>query len=347
MTKRIVFGLIGLALVAVVVIRVIQGSAEVEQTPDVAEIRRQSGIPVEVARARVDTLVVRREFTGTLRGIRSATIKARTEDEIIDIPVSVGQRVSTGDELIRQSSQGSMSSVHQAEAAWEQARRMVERLRPLRDEGAISEQDWDDAVTGLAVSEANLAAARRSIVLTSPIDGIVTDILETRGTVPSSGDPLVRVSDLSQLQVLLQVSAGQSRELALRQEAELPDHDLTGRITRIALQANPETRLLEVELTFPGARSGGGQMIVPGSLVRAQVVVGRRETALMVPRVAVREGMLWVVDAEGLAHSRPITIGLAGDAVVEILEGVAEGEQVVVAGASLLSDGAKTRIVGG
>jgi membrane fusion protein (multidrug efflux system) len=302
---------------------------------------------VEVAQVSVGALVVRREFTGTLRGIRSATIKARTEDEIIDIPVSVGQRVSAGTELIRQSSQGSMSSVHQAEAAREQASRMVERLRPLREEGAISEQDWDDAVTGLAVAEANLAAARRSIVLTSPIDGIVTDILETIGTVPSSGDPLVRVSDLSQLQVLLQVSAGQVRELALRQEAELPDHNLTGRITRIALQADPETRLLEVELTFPGIRSRSEQMVVPGSLVRTQVVVGRREAVLMVPRVSVREGILWVVDSEGMAHQRSVTIGLSGDEGIEILDGVAEGEQVVIAGASLLSDGAQTRIVGG
>jgi membrane fusion protein (multidrug efflux system) len=347
MIKRIVVGVVALALVAVVIIRIIQGSAEVEPAPDVAEIRRQTGIPVEVAQVSVGALVVRREFTGTLRGIRSATIKARTEDEIIDIPVSVGQRVSAGTELIRQSSQGSMSSVHQAEAAREQASRMVERLRPLREEGAISEQDWDDAVTGLAVAEANLAAARRSIVLTSPIDGIVTDILETIGTVPSSGDPLVRVSDLSQLQVLLQVSAGQVRELALRQEAELPDHNLTGRITRIALQADPETRLLEVELTFPGIRSRSEQMVVPGSLVRTQVVVGRREAVLMVPRVSVREGILWVVDSEGMAHQRSVTIGLSGDEGIEILDGVAEGEQVVIAGASLLSDGAQTRIVGG
>jgi len=347
MTKRIVFGIIGLVLVLVVIIRVMQGSADMEPAPDVAEIRQRMGIPVEVARAQVDALVVRREFTGTLRGIRSATIKARTGDEIIDIPVRVGQRVRTGDELIRQSSQGSMSSVRQAEAAWEQARRTVERLRPLRNEGAISEQDWDDAVTGLAVAEANLEAARRSIVLTSPIDGVVTDILETRGTVPSAGDPLVRVSDLTQLQVLLQVSPGQARELALHQQAELPDHDLLGMVTRIALQADPETRLLEIELTFPGTRSNDAQMVVPGSLVKTQVVVGRRESALLVPRSAVKVGTVWVVDGEGIAHQRTVTTGLIGDEGVEILEGISEGEHVVVAGASLLSDGAQTRIVGG
>lgn len=347
MIKRIVLGVIGLILVVVVIVRVIQGSADIEPAPDVSEIRQQTGIPVEVARAQVAALVVRREFTGTLRGIRSATIRARTGDEIIDIPVRVGQRVRSGDELIRQSSQGSMSSVRQAEAAWEQARRTVERLRPLREEGAISEQDWDDAVTGLAVAEANLEAARRSIVLTSPIDGIVTDILETRGTVPAPGDPLLRVSDLSQLQVLLQVSAGQAAELALRQQAELPDHDLVGTVTRIALQADPETRLLEVELTFPGTRSSSVQNVVPGSLVKVQVVIGRREAALLVPRSAVRAGVVWVVDEAGVARQRPVTTGLVGDEGVEILEGISQGEQVVVTGASLLSDGALTRIVGG
>lgn len=350
MTKRIVLGAIGLVLVLVIVIRVIQGSADIEPAPDVSEIRQRTGIPVEVDRARIDTLVVRREFTGTLRGIRSATIKARTGDEIIDIPVHVGQRVSSGDELIRQTSHGSMSSVNQAEAAWEQAQRTVDRMRPLRDQGAISEQDWDDAVTALAVAEANLSAARKSIVLTSPIDGIVTDILETRGTVPEAGDPLVRVSDLSRLQVLLQVSPSRARELALGQQAELPDYDLEGRVTRIALQADPATRLLEVELTLPGApanSSQSSQMIVPGSLVTARIVVGRRQQTLLVPRAAVREGVVWVVDTDGVAHRRDVTIGLQGDESVEVVTGVTEGEQVVVAGASLLSDGAQTRIVGG
>ncbi len=351
MTKRIVIGAIGLALVILTIIRVVQASANEEPAPDVTEIRRQAGVPVEVDRAVVGPLVVHRQFTGTIRGIRSATIKAKTSDEIVEIPVQVGQRVRVGDMLIRQSSEGSMSSVRQAEAAWEQAQRSVERLRPLRDGGAISEQDWDNAVTALAVAEANLTAARRAIVLTSPIDGIVTDILETRGTVPSAGDPLVRVSDLSQLQVLLHVSPEQARELALEQQASLPDFAMQGVVSRIALQADPESRLLEVELTFPGSGSRASQnnrdRVVPGALVTSQVIVARRDSALLVPRDATRDGTVWVVDADGVAHLRSVTAGIEGDDHVEILAGIVEGERVVVTGASLLSDGAQTRVVGG
>jgi multidrug efflux pump subunit AcrA (membrane-fusion protein) len=77
------------------------------------------------------------------------------------------------------------------------------------------------------------------------------------------------------------------------------------------------------------------------------VEVGREESALLVPRTAVREGTVWVVDPAGVAQRRTVTVGLTGNDDAQILGGVAEGERVVVAGASLLSDGAQTRIVGG
>lgn len=345
--KKIVFGLIGLILVVLVVVRVVQASGEQELPPGVEEIRRQSGIPVEVTALQIGPLVVSREYTGTIRGIRSATIKARTSDEIVDIPVRVGQRVASGDILIRQSQEGSMASVRQAEAAHDQASRSVDRLRPLKEQGAISEQDWDNAQTALSMAEANLAAARRSVELTSPIDGVVTDILETRGTVPSSGDPLIRVSDLSRVQVLLQLSTSQSREIALGQQAMLPEYQLTGRVSRIALQASPESRLLEVELTFPGSSSSSEYRVVPGGLVTAGVVVGERETALLIPRDALDEGTVWVIDEANIASRHAVVTGLTAADQVEVLEGLAEGDRVVVAGASLLSEGALARIVGG
>lgn len=344
MTKRIVWGAIAVALVALVAFRVVQARRGAPETPEVDEIRARTGIPVEVTAVTEGELVVRREFTGVLRGIRSATIRARTGDEILDIPVRVGQRVRAGDVVIRQSSEGSLASVQQAQASYEQAQRNVERLRPLHERGAISDQDWDNALTGLRVAEANLAAARRRVDLESPIDGVVTDLMVNRGAMPESGDPLARVSDLSRLQVLVQVSAEQARELAMRQPARLPEHGLEGSVSRVAMQADPVSRLLEVELTFPGGAAGANA--VPGTLVTAQVEVGRRASALLVPRAAVSDGVAWVVDSAGVAHRREVTTGLEGDGLLEIVAGLELGEQVVIAGQSLLSDEAQTRVVG-
>lgn len=346
MIRRLGAGALVLGLVALVVWRIVQATTGSAAAPDVDAIRRQTGIPVEVAAARTGPLVVRREFTGTLRGIRSATIKARSADEIVEIPVRVGQRVRVGDLLLRQASQSSVAAVQQAEAASEQARRTVERMRPLHERGAISEQDWDLAVTALRVAETNLDAARAKVDLKSPIDGVVTDILLTRGSVPATADPLMRVSDLSRVQVTIDVSVEQARELAVDQPASVPGIGLVGRVSRIALQADPASRLLEVELTFPGATALAGERVVPGTLVAAEIEVGRRTEALLVPRAAVRDSLLWVVDSAGVARRRVVRLGLAGDGWVEVRDGLLPGERVVTAGASLLSDGARTRVVG-
>ncbi len=365
--KRIVVGIITLAVVAMVVVRIIQASRPAEPTRDVTEIRQEAGIPVEVARAAVGPLEVRRPFTGTVRGIRSATVRARTADQILEIPVRVGQRVSEGEVVLRQSSQGSQASVLQAEAAHAQAVRTVERLRPLHEQGAISNQDWDNAQTALSVADANLQAARRAIVLTSPIDGVVTDILETAGSFPGSGDPLLRISDLSRVQVLLGVSPGQREELQVGQRALLPARSGEGKITRIAMQADPDTRLIEVEVTFPGsvATAGSGSPgdsgargpgeatgvaappLVPSTLANVEIVVGARDSTLQIPAAALQNGSVWVVDGQGMAHARAARVGLQGNGSVEILEGLEAGDQVVTAGASLLSEGVRTRVVGG
>jgi multidrug efflux pump subunit AcrA (membrane-fusion protein) len=110
------------------------------------------------------------------------------------------------------------------------------------------------------------------------------------------------------------------------------------------MQADPVSRLLEVELTFPNGAAGAGA--VPGTLVTARVEVGRREAAVLVPRSAVSEGTAWVIDTAGVAHRRAVTTGLEGDGRVEIRAGLTPGERVVVAGATLLSEGAQTRVVG-
>jgi RND family efflux transporter MFP subunit len=344
--KRIVVGIVILTIAAVVIVRIVQASAPAKPTQDVPEIRQQVGIPVEVAEAFTGPLEVRRPFTGTVRGIRSATVRARTGDQIMEIPVQVGQRVEEGEVVLRQSSEGSQASVRQAEAAHAQALRTLERLRPLHEQGAISNQDWDNAQTALSVAEANLEAARRAIVLTSPIDGVVTDILETPGSFPEMGDPLIRISDLSRVQVLLGVSPGQREELAVGQRALIGSGLPEGRISRIALQANPESRLIEVEVTFPGSAAGRRIPLLPSTLATVEIVVGARDSALQIPSAALQDRSVWVVDAQGLAHARPVEVGLQGNGAVEILQGLEEGDRVVTAGASLLSDGVHTRVVG-
>jgi hypothetical protein len=58
-------------------------------------------------------------------------------------------------------------------------------------------------------------------------------------------------------------------------------------------------------------------------------VIGEKESALLVPRDAMNDGAVWVIDNAGIASLRPVTTGLAAADLVEILVGVTEGERVV------------------
>ncbi|MCX4266739.1 MAG: hypothetical protein OSJ64_08090, partial [Firmicutes bacterium] len=81
----------------------------------------------------------------------------------------------------------------------------------------------------------------------------------------------------------------------------------------------------------------------------AEVNVVREQSAaenLIIPKTAVsNDGMVYVVDAQNIAHQRSVETGLSDDNNVEILSGLNEGDLVVIVGGYLLSEGAEVRIV--
>ncbi len=257
-----------------------------------------------------------------------------------EVLVSVGQRVALGQVLIRQTGESLAARVRQAEAARQQAQRQADRLRPLHEAGAVSDQEWDAVETALELAEADLVAARDVLALTSPLAGVVTEVPARPGIIPTNGDPLVRVTDLSQLLVTLALTAGQVVDVREGQPARLAGREVDGRVRRIALQADATTRLVEVEVEFP--RASG---LVPGTLATVEVRVATRADAIVVARAAVRDGAVWVVDEQTRARRRLVQVGLESGDRVEIVKGIGEGDVLVVEGGSLLGDGTPVRVV--
>jgi len=334
-------GIAGLLLL-VIVVRVIQAGTTEEAAPTVEEIRDAEGIPVAVATAVEGPMEVWQAFNGTVSGATDAVVRARSDDQVASVPVSEGQRVSRGQALVRVAGEATQARVRQAEAAFRQAERTVERLRPLHGAGAISDQEWENAVTQYQMARDDLAAAREGLTLTSPLAGTVTEVIARPGMIPSPGDPLVRVADLSQLVVRIQVSATDARGIRQGLPARVAGGGPRGEVRRVALQADPVTRLVEIEVAFPPDAG-----LIPGTLERVEVQTGSRAEAVQVPRAALRDDAVWVVDEEERATRRQVSVGVQTSEAVEITSGIEAGERVVVQGASLLGEGAQVRIVSG
>lgn len=333
--------LLGIALVALVVLRVIEARTPVDVPPTVEQIRATEGVPVRVAEVDRGSLEVWRTFNGTVSGAQEAVVRARTGDEVASVAVDVGSRVQRGQLLVRQVGESTAARVRQAEAARIQAERTVERLRPLHEAGAISDQDWDQALTQLELASADAVAAADLTTLTSPLTGVVTEVQARPGMIPSPGDPLVRVADLSELVVYLRVSATDVREIREGQRARIEGAGSSGTVRRVALQADPATRLVEVEVGFP---PGAG--LVPGTLATVGIEVASADDIIFVPRSAVRDDVAWVLRQDGTVERRQVTTGLATADRIEIRSGLEPGDTVVIEGAALLVDGATVRITG-
>jgi membrane fusion protein, multidrug efflux system len=336
----VLFVIVGTGLL--IAFRLQQARIPPEPTQSVEQIRDERGVPVSVARAASGRIEVWREYSGDVGGVREAIVRARSEDQIAAVLVSVGQAVKLGQVLVRQAGEVAGARARQAEAALRQAERNLDRLRPLHEAGAISDRDWDDAQTRFDLAQADLAAARDALALTSPLAGVVTEVPARPGMIPDSGAPLVRIADLSRVLVRLRVSADQAAELRTGQPARLAGRDAAGRVRGIALQAEPATRLVEVEVEFP--REAG---LILGTLATIEVQVAARDEAVSVPLAAVRDGVVWVVGDDSRVSRRAVTMGLQASDRVEIASGVTAGEQVVIAGGSLLGDGTRVRVVNG
>lgn len=331
---------IGAVLVVVFVIRIIQLSADEEPSPTVDEIRESSGLPVVVAEVDRGDLEMWRRFSGTVTGEREAVLRARSDDEIREIRVGVGDRVEAGQMIVRQAGQGSDARVRQARASLQQAERNVERLRPLWEAGALSDQDWEDANTQLELAEADLEAAAEVQGGIAPIDGVVSEVPARVGSIPAPGDPLVRVVDDSAYRVPLRISERQAGEVERGMRAEVSGVETAGSVDRVAIQASPMTRLVEVEVRFPGSAT-----LRPGTLVNVRVLVAAVEDVVRVPVRAVRDDGVWVLADDETVEFREVEVGLRNEEMVEIRSGLQAGETVVTEGASLLSDGARVQVV--
>lgn len=351
MKKTFVWIVVVAAIVAAVAIRVTRRGSEAPAR-SIGEIHAEEGVPVDVVTAKEGTITVLRKINGIVSGIRQSTLRASGDYKIGEVLVREGKRVRRGQRLIRYDvdvSPDHMARLDQVTEAYENAKRQFDRLEPLLEAGAIAESDLDAARTMLAVAEADLRNARLELEVVAPIDGLVTLITVRAGDAVESGDVVAQVAVLDSVRVDADVSGEAAREI--RAGASIVSTDAgdghEGRITRVALGADPDTRLFRVEAVI----GNGEGLLRPGLVLTLNVVVDRVGPVTVIPQSAVLDDDPLApgskhdvfVTANGTAQLRTLTVGRVEENLLEVREGLEKGERVVVFGANRLQNGARIR----
>ncbi|WMJ69346.1 efflux RND transporter periplasmic adaptor subunit [Stenotrophomonas sp. 24(2023)] len=287
---------------------------------------------------------------------------------IARLPADVGDTVVQGqvlaeldDRPLRARQAELQATLEQAEASAQQAAQNAQRALRQRSAGALSEQDIQTSVTHARVAQAQVGVARAQLQgnavalantrVRAPAAGVLSARLASLGMVPVGGEPLFRLIVDNTLEWRAEVPTAQATRLRVGQRAvlALPDgSQAEGHVRLLAPALDSSRRLQVVHVQLDNAGSARAGMYASGRLLGGQV------QAVSVPAeaVVIRDGrpQVFVVQAAGdaagdtlAAVQRRVQTGRHRGERVEIVQGLAVGESVAVAGAGFLADGDRVR----
>jgi membrane fusion protein (multidrug efflux system) len=336
----------------------------------------QGGRPApSVTLATSDIGVVRRDtveegiaITGDLRPIETVEVRARLEGDLVAVNVREGERVRVGQVLARIEASEQESNQKSAEAdrvaaqsELSTAQWNLEQTNELFRAGAVSERDLKTAQQSVATSRARLAAAEARVRATSslvrdtrvlaPTSGTISRRLVESGEHVSRGGALFTLVRSDVLELAAAVPARQANAVRIGQNVRFAadGRDFNGKVARVSPTVDPTTRSVAVFVQIPnttGALKGG-------TFASGRVVSRLVSSALVVPASAIRQsadaGKPYVYRLAG----RTIDVALVDIGIVderaglaEVLDGLAEGDRVIVGNVGTLGRGMQVIIAG-
>ena len=322
--------------------------------PSADHIPPKSLQPVVVTTENVahSTLTAKNTLIGTLSSPRKIQIFNQEEGRILRLPYYEGDSVEKGVELVRLDDEVIRAKLVKANAERRQAELDLSRMQKLLTRNAASQDEVARARTALELAQAEENFQRiilRRMTIRAPFTGVVSERLKEPGDVAQTYTHILTLIDPSALSAEVNVSEVLLSQLEVGAVVNihidaLQDHTYVGHIRRIHPVIDPQSRqgLVEVTLQPPprGAR--------PGQLAR--ITFSTDKTAgLVVPFSALRhdnEGaFVYRVEADNTARRKPVRTGVQIGDRIEILQGLNEGDRVIVRGLLKIKDGRKVRIV--
>jgi membrane fusion protein (multidrug efflux system) len=317
-----------------------------------------------------------RQWVGTLNGIQNAQVRARETGYLQTIAYQQGGYVKKGDLLFEIDPRPFIAALDQAKSQLAEAKATLlgveldaKRAKELFDGKVISEQEYtnktQDYQTKLAAASAAQAAlddAQLNLDYTkivSPLDGIAGQQEAQIGDLVGAGSNtvLTTVSQINPIWCLFPISeqsywefADRLKEMMAvpvdkrpeRVELILPDGSVyphKGKFAFVDRQVDSKTGTIQIAVTFPNSEL----TLRPGQYATARAEIGSIPNALLIPYRAISElqggDQVAVVNPDGKAEIRAVTIGPVYGSLIVIQKGLKVGEKVIVEGFQKIRQG--------
>ncbi|MCF7821290.1 MAG: efflux RND transporter periplasmic adaptor subunit [Mariprofundaceae bacterium] len=307
--------------------------------------------PVVVLKAYAFTLNDQVEALGTAQANESITITAKISGRLEKIAFNDGQQVKKGDVIAVLDQDEEQAQLMAAEVQLAEHVREVKRLQTLLARKAAAMRDLDERKTLAAVTASNVSEIKARIselTLKAPFDGKIGIRRVSPGALVQPSQVITTLDQIDPIKLDFSIPSTMLQGLQVGDRIEaradaLQGQVFIGTISATDSRVDPLTRSILLRAIIDNAR---GQLI-PGMLMRVTILANERQ-ALMVPEECVTQKQdkhyLTLVDTDGKAEIRPVSIGARQRGLTEILDGLTAGELVVVRGMGFVKPGTKLQV---
>lgn len=340
---------------------------EVRIDPTMLRDLKVTTAPAE-ARSAAETVAVLGELTVNQNAY--AEVAAPVAARVVSVSADVGQKIEANQPLVTLASADlgrTRADLQSAKARAELAKTTLARKRELAAERLVPQRELQEAEASAASSEAELRAAQAALkalasgggsgsqlVLRSPIGGAVIERDVVQGQLVDPTRTLFRVGDLSRLWIeahvferdAVRVRPGTGARVTL---TALPGESFDAKVAVVGREVDASSRTISVRLELDNAND----VLRPGMSATVHLPLGDRSGTIVTVRLAAvqRVGETWCVfvpRGEGVYEVREIGRGRDLGGEIEVVRGLAAGENVVVDGSFLLkAEADKARGEGG
>ncbi len=290
-------------------------------------------------------------LSGQLDADVSVAVSFKGLGTVQKVMVSEGQSVRQGQILAIQDAASLKDQLASAQAKARQAEDAYNRLEPMHKNGTVPEIKWVEVETGRDQARSMVSMARRNMedaVLRAPLSGIIAK----RSVEPGEQAPLGQAAfTIVQTGTMLATVAVAEKDVvglktgaAAHVSISAANQDLSGKIREIGIEADPLSRTYKVKVAIPNPKG----LLRVGMVAEVHLCTPGKHPGALVPGAAVLTDangnrFVWV-EANGIVRRRLVRVagflkeGLAVDS------GISSGENVVVSGTPMLSDGLHVRI---
>ena len=243
------------------------------------------------------------------------------------------------------------AALDRAQAAFDLADQVYRRRLELYQKKLIAQEELDRSRTERSLAVGNLEQARVEYergFIRAPVSGVVNHLFVDQGEFIGRGEPFADIVNIERIEVIVDAPEMDVRYLEKGQQAEVridafPGRKVIGFLDFVAYKANPATKTFRIKVLIENRE----REIRPGMIAKVAFLRRVIDDALTAPLFALvdksGERILYV-EEEGIARARTVSLGVVEKDRVQITEGLAPGDHLIVKGQNELEEGMRVEV---